>query len=866
MIGKIISHYKILEKIGQGGMGIVYKAEDSKLKRIVALKFLPHHLTINETDKTRFMQEAQAACAINHPNVCVIHDIQEYEDQQFIVMEYIEGKTLGEHIESSKSARLNLDEIIDYAIQIAEALEAAHEKSIIHRDIKSENIMVNSKNQIKVMDFGLAKLKGSAKLTKSSSTVGTIAYMSPEQIQGHDIDARSDIFSFGVVLYEMLTGTLPFKGDYEAAVTFAILNQPPDPVQKYRPDLSSELLHILNRALEKEPENRYQTIRDVLIDLKRLKRDSQKPADSDLATKIEHVTNGTPHKSKRKWLVFLPVPFLILATILFLIRYSLDSRQSVSPGDMKIIKFTNLPGKESAPAFSPDGKQIAFHHLETDTSDADIYIQLVGTIEAVQLTNNPANDLFPVWTPDGLQIAFARHSADKDIQGVYLMSVLGKSERKISSRFAVQLCFSPNGEYLAFTERQSKSVHMISMKAYTTYKLTSLPLGIDNGDWYPAFSPNSKMLAFVRSSSYASGNIYTMSIPDGEPKQLASENCWMPGITWTPDGKSIIFSSNRSGPYRLWQVNVKSGKTDPLAASGQNSVDPDISKDGRWLAYSEVAPWEPSWWRIRLPETPGQKITPMKFTTREQSVFDGRFSPDGKKIAVISNRTGISQLWSCDIDLENWIQLTDLKRGVSFPCWSPSSDSIVFESRIKGPGDIFIISAGGGVVRAATHDSADDILPFWSKDGKWIYFTSNRSGESQIWKIPSKGGEAVRITDNGAEYAQPSPDGKWLYYTRNWLSIWRRPMDGGEESMILKGLDENHWTPTDDGIYFFHRILNGYSLKFLKIDSGEIINVGMCDYKEIIRWPKLSADGQWIEYRETKMPFEADIYLVEDFR
>jgi serine/threonine protein kinase len=244
MIGKTVSQYKIIEKLGEGGMGVVYKAQDTKLDRLVALKFLPLHVTATDTEKARFLQEAKAASAINHPNVCVIHDIQEHDKQQYIVMEYVEGVTLGQKI---REGQLQLKNLIEYAIQIAEALNAAHNQNIVHRDIKSENIMVTPTNQFKVMDFGLAKLKGTAKLTKTSSTVGTLAYMSPEQIQGSEVDARSNIFSFSVVLYEMLTGQLPFKAEYESALMYSILNDEPESVEKSRPGLSSELLQVFFR-------------------------------------------------------------------------------------------------------------------------------------------------------------------------------------------------------------------------------------------------------------------------------------------------------------------------------------------------------------------------------------------------------------------------------------------------------------------------------------------------------------------------------------------------------------------------------------------------------------------------------------------
>jgi len=274
MIGQTISHFKILEKLGQGGMGVVYKAEDTKLKRTVALKFLPRGLEAHEPEQARFLQEAQAASAINHPNVCTIHEIATEGDpkgagQQFIVMEYVDGKTLRQVVPLQKTQTA-----IDYAIQIGEALQEAHSKGIVHRDIKTDNIMVNRKNQVKVMDFGLAKLKGSLKLTKTSSTVGTLAYMAPEQIEGGEVDVRSDIFSFGVVLYEMLTGHLPFRGEHEAAMMYSILNEEPESLQKYLLDAPSELLHVLNRALEKDPNDRYQNVTEMVIDLRRLKKET----------------------------------------------------------------------------------------------------------------------------------------------------------------------------------------------------------------------------------------------------------------------------------------------------------------------------------------------------------------------------------------------------------------------------------------------------------------------------------------------------------------------------------------------------------------------------------------------------------------
>ncbi len=338
MVGKKIFQYEIIEKLGEGGMGVVYKAHDSKLDRTVALKFLPSHLTVNDSEKERLLQEAKAAAALNHPNVCVIHDIQEFEEQQFIVMEYVDGKTLRQLI--IDNSQLTIDNSFDYAIQIGEALQEAHNKGIVHRDVKSDNIMITAANQAKVMDFGLAKLKGSLKLTKSSSTVGTLAYMAPEQIDGREIDARSDVFSFGIVLYEMLTGQLPFKGDYEAALMYAILNEEPEPVEKHLPDISSELLHVLNRSLEKNPNNRYQSMKDMLIDLHRLKRDTVK------VSRISKELYKTEKTFKEKnMFIKIIIPLFVLVIITLSVIGYLFTRHDSGKEDERIpiavIDFIN---------------------------------------------------------------------------------------------------------------------------------------------------------------------------------------------------------------------------------------------------------------------------------------------------------------------------------------------------------------------------------------------------------------------------------------------------------------------------------------------------------------------------------------------
>jgi serine/threonine-protein kinase len=310
MIGTTVSHYRILEKLGEGGMGIVYKAEDIQLKRTVALKFLPDRVNKDSTAKDRFLQEAQAAAALNNPNICTIHGVEDVDGSLFIVMEYVEGGTLREKLPFTK-----IDAAITIAVQIGEALQEAHSKGIVHRDIKADNIMLTSKGQAKVMDFGLAKLKGSLKLTKTSSTVGTLAYMAPEQIQGGEVDARSDIFSFGVLLFEMLTGHLPFRGEHEAAMVYSIVNEEPEPLQTYLPDAPSDLQHVLDEALEKDPEDRYQTVGEIVHELRRIRKHTTKVhrptgsamisgAESEIGVAVDHQPMTSRKKMPRRLILF----------------------------------------------------------------------------------------------------------------------------------------------------------------------------------------------------------------------------------------------------------------------------------------------------------------------------------------------------------------------------------------------------------------------------------------------------------------------------------------------------------------------------------------------------------------------------------
>jgi TolB-like protein/Flp pilus assembly protein TadD/predicted Ser/Thr protein kinase len=469
MIGKTISHYKILEKLGEGGMGVVYKAQDIKLDRLLALKFLPSQLVASEAEKARFLQEAKAASALNHPNVCTIYDIKEEGEQQFIVMEYVDGVTLRKKFESKP---LSLNDAITYAIQIGEALKEAHAQGIVHRDVKSDNIMINSKNQVKIMDFGLAKLKGSLKLTKTSSTVGTLAYMSPEQIKGEEVDARSDIFSFGIVLFEMLTGRTPFSGEHEAAMMYSIVNEDPTPIQKYLQDAPAELQHVLNQALEKNPEERYQAVSEMVRELRLIQKHTTKvyhtmtPAkmpEADAVTDFHILGKKAPRRG-----IFLGIGIaaVVVACVVLYFLF-LSPRKPID--SLAVLPFVNVGGDPNteylsygiARTLTDNLSQLANLKVKSQVAvsrykkkdqypleigkELNVYAVLTGSVElrdqsiivTVELSDvNEGNQLWGhTYTKSLSDIYLIQEEISKDVTENLKIRVSGAEERKLTKRY-----------------------------------------------------------------------------------------------------------------------------------------------------------------------------------------------------------------------------------------------------------------------------------------------------------------------------------------------------------------------------------------------------------------------------------------------
>ena len=450
--GALVAHYRILDEIGIGGMGVVYKAEDTKLGRTVALKFLPDHLAKDSAAVERFRREARAASALNHTNICTIHDIGNEGGRYYIAMELLEGQTLRE---AMSRGPLDLQRALDIAIQIADGLEGSHRKGILHRDIKPANLFLTTAGQTKILDFGIAKMAHntanraptavSTELTSGDAVLGTLDYMSPEQVLGKPLDARTDLFSLGVVLYEMTTGKRPFTGETSGAIQDSILHKKPLTLGRLNPEFPPELDQVVSKAPEKDPDLGYQSAAEPRTDLRRLRRDS---------TSVEQV--DVREQSKRKSRVYFWARAAALLAAVVLLGLYLRTRSANAPAEnVNVVPLTSYPGAEQFPTFSPDGNEVAFAWTGGEYGlDFDLYRKQVGSEKAVRLTTTHASTaLAPAWSPDGRYIAYIR--VGTDYSGLYLVPALGGLERKLSDvSFAVWgapfLSWSPDSKWLAF--------------------------------------------------------------------------------------------------------------------------------------------------------------------------------------------------------------------------------------------------------------------------------------------------------------------------------------------------------------------------------------------------------------------------------
>ncbi len=916
--GQLLNHYRIVSQLGAGGMGIVYLAQDTRLHRKVALKVLPDQFTQQPDRIRRFVQEAQAASALNHPNILTIYEIGEIGTTHFIVTEFVDGQTLRAWLRTNEAA---LTTKLDLALQITSALAATHEAGIIHRDIKPENEMVRPDGLVKVLDFGLAKLvelrnaecgmrnEDAETLAQSPDdnpqspfripqstlpgiVMGTASYMSPEQARGEKVDARTDIFSLGIMLYEMLAGRMPFAGSTVYETIAAILNTEPPPLL----EAPTELQTIVSKALQKDREQRYQTVKEMQAELENLREELKLEArlQGRPLPNVQTVSTGTTAEStktnttssaeiilseikrhKLGVIAMLTIVGVLVAGGAFG-AYKLLNRNSVSvkPASVagKVTPLTSFTGLENKPSFSPDGKYLAFSWDGEKRDNTDIYIKEIDGEGMRRLTTSPAIESDAAWSPEGRSIAFFRFTEGSG--AIFMMPSLGGVERKITDISPLrppqlqrgEISWSPDGKTLAFSDRTSLTepmeIVLLTLETGERRRLAS-PVPDSAGDLTPVFSPDGKTILFNRSAG-ADGDrdIYQIPVTGGEPRKITSLNAFLTDADWLPDGKGIVYSTF-SG---LWGVFLPDGISEQLIGQEGNVMGVVSDRQRERLAYIKGS-YDFDIWRLGLKSgKSGQQLT-TRFISSTQNESAAKYSPDGQKI-VFSR----GQLWLCDADGQNLVRLTNDRSSEGSPAWSPDGRRIGYDSRMSGKADIYVVNVDGGQRIRLTEDRFENVTPSWSRDGKWIYFASNRSGSLQLWKMPTGGGEAIQITKQGGFSPIESWDGKFVIYSKRRMApgLWRVNVQTGEETLLTDIHNAGYWRSwevTRQGIYF----VTGESpqrsmIEFYDFATGKVTLVAKLQtwIPPALDGLSVSPDGRWIMYMQQQVT--SDIMLIDKVR
>ena len=882
--GTTVGPYQIRELLGAGGMGEVYRATDPRLAREVAIKML----RIDRLDPVRLegmSREAKAIAALNHPNILATYDTGVFRGSPFVVFELLDGQSLRERL---RRRDLTLQKALDWSGQVAQALAAAHAKRIAHLDLKPENIFITVSGHVKLLDFGLAQLFESPPgppprdgpsdsptgdvFTTPSGLQGTPSYMSPEQAQGMPVDHRSDIFSFGAVLYEMLAGRRAFEGPNAPLILGSVIGRVPPTLTGAPPAVR----RIVERCLEKSPAERFQSAHDLALSLR---------------VAADAVTAPPVGRSVLRWAFGAALIAAFGAAGPRLFRSGAALAPALAPAaSMEKMLLTSDPGRELEPALARDGQRVTFVWDGPRGDNYDLYTKVIGAESALRLTTHPAQDGSPAWSPDGRWIAFIRVEGSKGT--LLLIPSTGGPERKlrdVQPWFGSSVSFSPDGRWLALSERPGPGrpfgVVLLATDTRETRVLTR-PGDSFAGDAFPVFSPDGHTIAFARLPGIGAALYWAIVavVPasGGEVLPLSRDDHVVGGIDWTRDGREVVFSADRNGegPH-LWRVAAAGGE--PVRAVGQefpisNLVGAEaltqVSRFFRFsvafgadrLAYS-LSQYHTDIWRLDVASA--RPATARPFAASTQIDEAPQFSPDGRRVAFSSTRgSKSSQIWVCDADGAGCAQITTFKAACGTPRWSPDSQRLAFDAGETGQSEIFVVDVATGVWRRFTFDKSTDVVPSWSRDGASIYFSSDRSGAFQVWRMPVAGGPAVQITVEGGFAAFDAPDGE-IYFTRyETPGLWALPVAGGPERSVLdQPACWGYWALAPYGVY----ILDSAGPRGPRIALHRWGATRLEDVADVPSGPAcgesglaLSPDARALLYVGTSR--ESDIVMIDHFR